>query len=198
MQNKHAVLLLILSETLELLWEKVGTSSMQCCNRSVHQTTSIGHAGNCIVNIILTLILCFENLLKFMIMYLCSAQNSCKFGYCYSSTATVHLNMPTNTPNFNSACRVLVVTITNLCNLFTLVTLSLRRLLHLCASVIVRNSHQFIPCCQQVHWPSGILTLELVLFQSTWMVLIAADMRATSLNVNAILLLAVPLICTLE
>lgn len=142
--------------------------------------------------------LCFENLFKFMIMYLCSAQNSCKFGYCYSSTATVHLNTPTNTPNFKSTCRVLVVTITNLCDLLTLVILSLRRLLHLYASVIVRNSHQFIPICQQVHWPSGILTLELVLVQSTWMVLIAVDMRATSLNVHAIPLLAVPLICTPE
>lgn len=138
------------------------------------------------------------NLLKFMIMYLCSTQNSCKFGCCYSSTATVHLNTPTNTPNFNSARCVLVVTTTNLCDLLTLVTLSLRWLLHLCAIVIVRNSHQFIPCCQQVHWPSGILTLELVLVQSTWMVLIAVDMRAASLNVHAIPLLAVPLICTLE
>jgi len=52
------------------------------------------------------------NSVEFMIMYLCSTQNSCKFRCCYSSTATVHLNTPTNTPNFNSARCVLVVTTT--------------------------------------------------------------------------------------
>ena len=49
-----------------------------------------------------------------------------------------------------------------------------------------------------MQWHSGTLTLELVLVQSTWMVLTAVDVRIASLNARAAPLLAVPVICILE
>ena len=69
-------------------------------------------------------------------------------------------------------------------------------LLKVCRSEIcthlLETSHFFV--CQQVHWPSAMLNLVLVLVPSNWRVSVAVAMRVISLTVHTLPLSAVAII----